>query len=450
MNLTVPRARSRAAKVTTLLLAAALGGCSYALVRGGQVDEVKAERIIVGIQDIRQLRFERPVPMAVKTRDEAEQMMEADLARDYTDEQIEADGVAGALVGLYPAGMDLKAESLKLLKSQVAGFYDPHSKQMVLVNGAVDVGFWDSFAEFVIQRDLVGEMVLAHELTHALQDQHFDLEKKLDAAKSRSDRELAFKCVAEGDASIAGFAYVFGHIDEGVLDSVQDDLANLPQAFAADSKDTPEGLSTPLLFQYSDGVRFVGEAYRRGGWQAIDALYAKPPQSSHQIIHPETYFDRPEPPLDVALKGYEPLPAGWKVADEDTYGELLLGVILKRGLGGNAPEVQLAREWAGDHMVILQRGRAVTVLWLIAFADQPSANRFAAVYVSILDRLLGTTPHALDYRGKAVLIAVGEGARSFATLGPSIWRASTIAAPKTSALQAGTTRSPAKNPATTH
>ncbi len=112
-----------------------LRGCAYALLNGDRVNARQAASIEAGIQDVRQLRFKQPVPLVVKTPNEAESMMEADLMRDYTDDQLAADSVAGALTGLYPTGLDLKTASLKLLKSQVAGFYDPHGKEMVLVEG---------------------------------------------------------------------------------------------------------------------------------------------------------------------------------------------------------------------------------------------------------------------------------------------------------------------------
>jgi hypothetical protein len=225
-----------------------LRGCAYSLVNGDRVNSQQAAKIEAGIQDIRQLRFKRPVPLVVKTPDEAESMMEADMMRDYTDNQLAADAVAGEVTGLYPAGLDLKAASLKLLKSQVAGFYDPHGKEMVLVEGGADLGIWNSTAQFMIQRDVVGEMLLAHELTHALQDQNFDLESSLDKVKNDDDRGLALKCVAEGDATIAGFAYAMGRMDDRITDALANDLKQLPQALAADAPNTPEGLSVPLLF----------------------------------------------------------------------------------------------------------------------------------------------------------------------------------------------------------
>jgi hypothetical protein len=404
-----------------------LRGCAYSLVNGKSVNSQQAAKIEDGIQTIRQLRFKHSVPLVVKSKDEAEAMMETDMMRDYTNEQLEADGVAGSLTGLYPAGIDLKAASLKLLKSQVAGFYDPHGKEMVLVQGGADLGIMNSAAQFMIQRDVVGEMLLAHELTHALQDQNFDLETSLDKVKDDDDRSLALKSVAEGDATIAGFAYAEGGMDNNTADTLANNLKQLPQALAAEAPDTPEGLSAPMVFQYSDGVRFVAEAYRRGGWIAVDALYRNPPQSAHQILHPELYFDSATPPSRIELAGYDGIMRGWKKADDDTYGELLLRVILERNLGMQSTEVGLAARWIADRMIILQESRGVNVIWMLAFSDEQTASHFAVVYQTLLDRLLGdSTPHRLDARSNAVLVVIGEGADYFDTLAPAIWNASTI------------------------
>src|ERR1700730_3349426 len=338
------------------------GGCAYNLVSGGHVNQKQSDKIEAGIQDLRQLHFKKPVPLVVKSQDEAAAMMEADLMRDYTDQQLKVEAIAGALTGLYPTGIDLKAESLSLMKNQVAGFYDPHGKQMVLVEGGGTLGFWNGATQFMIQRDVVGEMLLAHELTHALQDQNFDLESSLEKVKDDDDRTLALKSVAEGDATIAGFAYAVGRMDDSTADALTDNLKQLPQALAADAPNTPDGLSVPLLFQYSDGVRFVAEAYRRGGWPAVDALYRKPPQSSHQILHPALYFDSNAPTPRIELAGYDQIMSGWKKADDDTYGELLLRIILERNLGKQSHEVGLASRWIADRMIILQESHGVNVI----------------------------------------------------------------------------------------
>ena len=165
-SLGVPR--SAAQSLATAACGVLLAGCAYALVNGHSLNQPKVDKVEQELQVIRQLSFLGPVPLVVKDRDQAEEQMESDLMRDYTDNQLRADGAAGALVGLYPSGIDLKAESLKLLRNQVAGFYDPHSKEMVLVAGGTNLGLFTDAAEFVAQHDVGGEMVLAHELTHAL------------------------------------------------------------------------------------------------------------------------------------------------------------------------------------------------------------------------------------------------------------------------------------------
>src|SRR5579863_2026970 len=342
-----------------------IGGCAYTLVRGDRVNQNQAEKIEAGIQEVRRLRFKHPVPLVVKSANKAGAMMEADLMRDYTDNRLQVDGVAGALTGLYPTGIDLKAETLKLMKSQVAGFYDPHGKQMVLVEGGADLGFWNDAAEFMVQRDVGGEILLAHELTHALQDQNFDLESSLDKVKDNDDRALALKSVAEGDATLAGFAYAAGGMNDGTANMLVADLKDLPKLLAAQAPNTPIGLSAPLLFQYSEGVSFVAEAYRRGGWTAVDTLHRKPPESSQQILHPALYFDNPAPAPRITLAGYENIMAGWKKIEDDTFGELLLRVILERNLGMQSFELGIASRWTADRMIVQQEGRHVNVIWML-------------------------------------------------------------------------------------
>lgn len=411
----------------SFLLLVVCAGCAYALVNRGAVNEKKSAQIITGIQQIRQLNFNKTVPLVVKNSDEVEQMVIKDLERDYTDEQMDADGKAGAMLGFFPAGMNLKGETVKLLKSQIAGFYDPHEKEMVLVEGAYKLGFWDRMLQFILQRDLVGEMLLAHELTHALQDQNFGLQEKLDKLKDNGDKELALKSVAEGDAMLAGFAYVMGRMDTAVADDLTAHLHGLPQQFADESKDTPPGLAIPLIFQYSDGVRFVAAAYDRGGWAAVDKLYNDPPLSTQAIAHPNTYFDHSEPPREVALAGYESVLKGWEKVDEDTYGELSLRIILQLALGQNAPEVMLARKWAGDRMAILGKGQSVTVVWVIVFRDSDSAAKFATVYRSILAKLPQPDPYIVQLNGDAIMVVVGSGSLDFDRLGPAVWKATRIA-----------------------
>jgi hypothetical protein len=405
----------------------ALCGCAYALVHNGTVNSAHAAKVEAGIQQLRQLDFKAKVPLVIKSQDEAERIMVAEIARDHSDEDLRIGGLSGAMTGLFPPGIDLKGETLKLLRNQIAGFYEPHDKQMVLVENNVDLGFWNGAAQFVTQHDLVGEMLLAHELTHALQDQHFGIDKMLERVKDNDDRSLALKSVAEGDATLAGFGYVAGGLDNANVDLIVSRLSGLQATFDSQYKDVPEGLSTPLLFQYSAGARFVALAWHRGGWARVDALYANPPASSQQIMHPELYFDRPSPPARITLAGYRNLLQGWQQVDDDTYGELLIGIILKRNLPPHAPALTLPPNWAGDRILTLKKGHALTLLWMIAFRNAAAAERFAPVYSGILDRLPAeNNPHRVEARSAAVLIVIGQGAGNLPALTSAIWKSSEI------------------------
>jgi hypothetical protein len=419
---------------SALLLLAVLCGCAYALVRGNSVDPDQARKIELGIQNLRELSFRSSVPVIVMTPDQAEQAIREEIAREYTDEQLKTEGEAGAMVGLYPRGIDLKAESLKLLKSQIAGFYEPHRKEMILVSGNLDIAFRDRLAEFMIQRDLAGEMLLAHELTHALQDQHFEVDQQLDKLDDNDDRQLALKSVAEGDATLAGLGYAAGKMNDEAVDILVARLDQLPAQFAVQTAGVPEALSEPLIFQYSAGAHFVGEAFHRGGWKAVDELYRNPPQSSQQIMHPAFYFDHPVLPANITISGYQQVLPGWQRDYENSLGVLMLQVILKRNFGPDAPEVRLADRWAGDRMLVLRKGGSLTILWVVFFRDDRSAQRFAAAYGTTLDRILGSgIAHHLETRPSTVMAVIGDGANQYAALGAQVWKTIKIKLPPISA-----------------
>ena len=289
----------RAAR-TLLICLVAIGGCAYTVVHDGAVNQTRAQQVEQGIAKFRQLSFISPVPLVVKSRDQVQQMLLTQMKRDHSDEELELGGETGAMT-VSTAGMNLKGSTLSLMHSQIAGFYDPHDKEMVLVEGAINPTIWNSAASFVTQRDATGEMVLAHELTHALQDQHFHIEQMMDAVKDNDDRDLALKALAEGDATLSGFGYVNGNLDNATLNTILLRLANLPKTLAAQSGNVQLGLSAPMVFQYYDGSRFVAYGYRRGGWSAVDAIYHDPPQTTLQIMRPDLYFDHTFKPATVKL-----------------------------------------------------------------------------------------------------------------------------------------------------
>ena len=101
----------------------------------------------------------------------------------------------------------------------------------------------------------------------------------------------------------------------------------------------PRAMTYPFIFQYTEGARFVAEAYHRKRWDGVNALFKGPPLSTQQIMHPELYFDHPTSAKTVKLAGYEKVLRDWKKVDEDTLGELMLKIMLERTMGEQTPYV---------------------------------------------------------------------------------------------------------------
>jgi hypothetical protein len=427
------RSRRLLPRGLVLLLGAAAivaaAGARYACAQAedGKINQEQAAAVERTVQEVRLLKLKRKVPVEVHSSEEAGKLLQAELESEYTPDAIETDGRAGALIGLYPPGIDLKAANMSLLESQVIAFYDFKKKTMVIVKGAIEREFPGQPPE--LQSKLDG-MILAHEFTHALQDQNFDFGAADEALKNNGDRALALHSVAEGDATIAGYACMLGRMDSVILAALIANLGSFSQTFVGAASGVPRGVSEPLIFQYTDGVKFVAEAYRRGGWKGVNKLYADPPQSTQQIIDPSLYFEHPTLPYAVTVAGYQPRLAGWRKSDEDTLGELGLRIVLENTRGMASPDVALAAGWAGDRIVMLRKGDAASVIWLLAFRDPESASRFAGVYRKVLDHLHGhPAAHRVELKGSAVLVVAGEAADHYDRLGPAVWKASTIAPP---------------------
>lgn len=406
------------------LLTIVSSACSYRIVKDGKVDEPKVAAIEVELAKTRGLDFKERVPLEVVTPEEEMKLEEKDILRDTTEHELVVLGIAGSLLGLYPQGVALEAEYLEAVKEGVGGSYDGHTKKMDLVEG-IDVPWLLYPVQALTQKDFLRELILSHELTHALQDQHYAIQKRLDALKNDSDRALAFSCVAEGDATMSSLVYLRGGRSEGLADDVIREIEEAKRYVRDDLREqskTPEGIMIPFAFPYVDGFEFVARAFERCGFKCVDELYAKPPRSTHQILHPEDYFGNPVWPTTIALHGYERALEGWTKQAEDTYGELEMSIVLARNLGRRAPEVELAERWSGDKMIALQKGTRLAVLWMVSFEDETSAAEFRRAYAKLLFGLLAVdTARWVGRRGKNVLVMIGDPAAQGSDLAEKIW-----------------------------
>lgn len=412
------------------LLLLTFAGCAYVVGNGGRLNLQKSEQIYSDVQELRQLNFDSEVPMVLMDRDQANFLLKGEVEHRYEGAGLRRAAEVGEMTGLYAPGTDLRASTMRVLSRRATGFYDPQDREMILIKRNSESGLWSGIAAFFTGEHSIDETQVAYELTHALQDQHFGVHRAIDRITDNSDRVLALKSVAEGDAALVGYCYRFGRVDADTVGSLLGHIEDIPGLFGGQSPDPPAALRDSLIFQYTDGTRFVAETYRHGGWSAVNALYLDPPLSTREILEPALHFGHSSRPLAISVGGWAPALKGWRKVAENTYGELLLRVILTRNAGGPAGAA-LARGWRGDRMVVLERNGAVTVIWIVAMSDDTTAAGFARIYEGILERLApGGAPeaHYVERRGTAALAIIGPGAAQAAVLAPALWRASAIGA----------------------
>src|SRR6476659_8299428 len=151
------------------------------------------QEVLKETSEVRELAILRPVQSSTQSRAEIERAVMKNLDEEVTPADMHAAEVTLKKLGLAPPGFQYRALMIRLLTEQVAGYYEPKSRQFYL-------------ADWI---DIDGQKpIMAHELTHALQDQHFNLRRFDHWPKGDSDAELAAHALIEGDATMTMAVYV--------------------------------------------------------------------------------------------------------------------------------------------------------------------------------------------------------------------------------------------------
>jgi hypothetical protein len=298
------------------------------------------------VEALRGLRFShRPRPLRVSGAQARREAL-ASLDEDYPPARRRADAQVLALLGLIPPGTDLGDAVASTYGDAVAGYYDPRSGRLRIVAGAQTAS------------RVLYEITLAHELTHALEDQRFGL----DAARvaSADDRALAYTALVEGTATATMFRYAQARFGPEEL------LGGLLASAFQDTGDLPPFLSAQLVFPYTAGRQLVDRLLDAGGgrWAVVDAaLRFRPPASTEQVMHPDAYLRVDEPDRVSVRRPAAALGAGWRRLRGGTIGEWETARLLARA-GGNGAAAAAAG-WGGDAYALLGRGarRALVVRW---------------------------------------------------------------------------------------
>jgi hypothetical protein len=333
-----------------------------------------ADEVLEQMSDITGLKLRTPLKKSLRSREEIRAHIIQEMNEDKNAEERYADQRAAEAFGLLPKGFDLDTFMVDLLTEQIAGLYDPKAHEFYVAD-------WIPIDD---QR-----MVMAHELTHALEDQHFQIEGWAKAARPDDDAELARESVLEGSAMMAMVEYLLAGTGRSL-----DDLPDIdPSMLIGDMTETPELKKAPaflkdaLIFPYIDGMRFSAAVLKPTGWSGISAVFARPPASTQQIMHPELYRSAKAAPRITLPAAENKLGDDWKKLDENTMGEFGWKEVLKEFLGKERAKT-LAAAWDGDRYSVFEQKQSKRLLLItrerLASAEQ--AQRFFGQYSEALEK----------------------------------------------------------------
>jgi len=360
---------------------------------------------------LRGLSFKHSIPSSTQSRADFRAWVHAELARDLSPTKNQGLSHAYADLGFAPQGFDLTTTLEEALTTQVAAYYDPSSKSFRVVGGA--------------RGEEVDAIIVAHELTHALDDQYFDLETFDGGEGNRlglsEDERTARQFVTEGEATFMMLAWkaasgegagkqlgplgvagvrmalaLLGAADPLELLAAARQGRSLAELSAEDRREMdemtrlPPLVSMPLIEPYFKGAALVSEVWGRGGWDAVADLYQHPPASTEQILHPrEKFLDRRDPPVLIRLPVARPALGEPPVAT-DVLGELGMRAYFKTW---EFPAADLAAAgWGGDRFWVWKRDGRFTVLWATRWDSEADARKFLAAYLDTLEIRFSEAP----------------------------------------------------------
>jgi Zn-dependent peptidase ImmA (M78 family) len=310
---------------------------------------------------LRGLEPKAPILRGVKNRDEIAKYLNEHVQEEYKEGELQNEGKMLKKLGLIPDSMDYKEFIIKLFTEQVGGFYNPENKTFYI-------------ASWLPVEDQ--KPIMVHELTHALQDQYFNIEAILEQARKQrnDDRGMAHQALFEGDALLVMLQSIIEpfkrHFSElpDLSFIMRTQMATMQSQFAV-YKSAPMYIQEILLFPYAYGASFVQQVWKHTpSWEAVNKIYSDLPASTEQIMHPEKYLTTRDNPITVDAKAYiARLGKDWKVAYKNVLGEFSLGLLLSL----HSTEERARRSttgWGGDQVLLLENTKGkdavlVSTVW---------------------------------------------------------------------------------------
>lgn len=296
---------------------------------------------------LRGLEPKGPIQRGVKDKAAISKYVSERIQDEYARDEIASEGKILRKLGLIPQTMDYAAFVIRLLSEQVGGYYDTDQKTFFIAS-------WLPLEE--------QKPVMIHELTHALQDQHFNVGGILKENRKlqNDDRILAHQAVIEGDGMVVMLQYFLAPANRHFAQLpdlsaiMQAQMLSMQMQFPV-FKEAPPYLRETLLFPYGYGASFLQSSWRKDPtWQAVNKIYSDLPVSTEQIMHPEKYFGDRDLPKPVQAEEYAAkIGPNWKISARNVLGEFTLGLLMSLHLTEERSR-RAASGWGGDQVLLLE------------------------------------------------------------------------------------------------
>lgn len=346
-----------------------------------------ADEVLANMSKLIDLPIKEPLKKSIRSKDQIRAFIEQQDKEDKDQAQKYADDKTMEAFGLIPKGFPIDSFMEDVLTDQIAGLYDPKAKEFYIAD-------WIPVDE---QKE-----VMAHELTHALEDQSFHIDPWIKAARPNDDGELARDSVSEGSAMAAMVDYDLEDMHRSVRDLP--DVSALIQASAVGEMDKDPKLSKApiyirdsLIFPYLAGVTFTQQFLKaHNGWQDLHLIFEHPPVSTQQIMHPEKYLADVQP-VAIKLPDWKAAaPSDWKLLEENVMGEFGVEELLKQFLGEYAAKLT-SPGWTGDRYAVFEdsKDKTLPIVFVLDMDSEEDAARFFGQYSSALEMKYQTRTHLL-------------------------------------------------------
>ncbi|MBV9507347.1 MAG: hypothetical protein JO323_20320 [Acidobacteriia bacterium] len=328
----------------------------------------QAGKIAMELAEISGLRLHHAVPCDFISKEKVNEFLKKRVKEVTSPEELRAEELTLKKFGLVPPDFKLADTTVDLLTEQAAAFYDYDRKKL----------FITETTSLETQ-----EPVLAHELSHAIADQNFNLSRYIRQGRKSDDGATARLAVMEGQATWLMSEYLARHLGQSLRNAPG--LAEKMSQLTTSSGQFPVFDQSPLylrltlIFPYTDGMLFQNAVIARDGDEGFTEIFRHAPVSTHQIIHPQAYFDHVEPTFPALPDPH--LPSGFKALVGGTLGELDHEVLIEQ-FAGKKQAGEIAPHWRGSNFELRENRKdsRLVLLYAVEWETEAIAQQYFETY----------------------------------------------------------------------